>query len=373
MRFLHTADWHIGKKLHGYDLLADQKDSIQQIIAIAEAEQVDAIVIAGDLYDRSVPAVEAVELLNQSLIEINLDKKMPLLAISGNHDSSSRLATGAPWFQQTDFHLVTQLKQAFEPVTIGDTQFFLLPYIEPIAARLYFDEEFPSIKEAVQRIIAEMQPLFDPTKKHVLITHFFIAGGLRTESETPLEVGGLNSVPYELMAPFDYVALGHLHSKNALKEGPVRYSGSPLKFSLSEINDEKGVWIVDSDTMLPEFRPLTPLRDIKKIQASFADLLHPDFYQNLDREAFWQLLLTDRAVIPNMMNQLRAVYPYILSVERVNGRESQPMQQFKKREASPQKVFATFFEEITGDTLTERQQDWLDKGLQIAMDTEKRD
>lgn len=374
MRFLHTADWHIGKKLHGYDLLADQRDSIDKIIRLAQEEAVDAIVIAGDLYDRSVPSVEAVELLNQKLIEINLEKKIPVLAISGNHDSSGRLATGSPWFKETDFYLHTQLSEAFHPIGMADTQFFLLPYFEPIAARLYFDDEhLTTIQAAMKRVITEMETLFDTTKKQVLVTHFFIAGGLRTDSETPIEVGGLNSVPYELLEKFDYVALGHLHSKNALTKGNVRYSGSPLKFSLSEINDEKGVWIIDTDELIPAFHALPPLRDIQSIEASFDELLQPVFYQQLNREQFWQISLTDRAVIPNMMNQLREVYPYILSVERLNGREtSQPFLE-RQREQNPQQVITTFFEEITGESLTEKQSKWLSEGLQTALDTEKRD
>lgn len=374
MRFLHTADWHIGKKLHGYDLLADQRDSIDKIIRLAQEKAVDAIVIAGDLYDRSVPSVEAVELLNQKLIEINLEKKIPVLAISGNHDSSGRLATGSPWFKETDFYLHTQLSEAFHPIEMADTQFFLLPYFEPIAARLYFDDErLTTIQAAMKRVITEMETLFDTTKKQVLVTHFFIAGGLRTDSETPVEVGGLNSVPYELLEKFDYVALGHLHSKNALTKGNVRYSGSPLKFSLSEINDEKGVWIIDTDELIPAFHALPPLRDIQSIEASFDELLQPAFYQQLNREQFWQISLTDRAVIPNMMNQLREVYPYILSVERLNGREtSQPFLE-RQREQNPQQVITTFFEEITGETLTEKQSKWLSEGLQTALDTEKRD
>lgn len=374
MRFLHTADWHIGKKLHGYDLLADQKDSIEKIIHLAQTEAVDAIVIAGDLYDRSVPSVEAVEMLNQKLIEINLEKALPILAISGNHDSSGRLATGTPWFKQTNFHLHTQLKEAFVPIEMADTQFFLLPYFEPIAARLYFeDETLTTIQAAMKRVIAEMVSLFDETKKQVLVTHFFIAGGLRTDSETPIEVGGLNSVPADLLDVFDYVALGHLHSKNALKKDKARYSGSPLKFSLSEINDEKGVWIIDTEQMQPVFHPLTPLREMEKLEASFEKLRQPTFYQTLNRETFWQIVLTDRAVIPNMMNQLREVYPYILSVERLNGREASQPQQERPREQNPQQVVSTFFEEITGETLTEKQFAWLSEGLQSALDTEKRD
>ncbi|KFN92116.1 SbcD family exonuclease [Tetragenococcus muriaticus 3MR10-3] len=129
MRFLHTGDWHIGKKLYGYDLLADQKDIIEQILTIAIDQQVDAIVIAGDLYDRSLPSVEACQLLNQSFIKMNLEKKMPLLVISGNHDSDVRLSTGMPWYEQTNFHLYTDLQQSFAPIEIGDTQFFCYPIL----------------------------------------------------------------------------------------------------------------------------------------------------------------------------------------------------------------------------------------------------
>lgn len=224
LRFLHTADWHIGKKLHGYDLLVDQKEIIHQILDIALTQQVDAIVIAGDLYDRSVPSVEACELLNQTFIEMNLEKKLPILAISGNHDSAVRLSTGMPWYEQTDFHLYTDLKQSFEPVEIGDVQFFLLPYFEPIAARLYFAEESLSLQAAIKKIIEKMRTAFDKNKKQVLVTHFFIAGSTRSDSETAVEVGGLNRISYELVQDFDYVALGHLHSKNALKTKNAFYS-----------------------------------------------------------------------------------------------------------------------------------------------------
>ncbi|GBD79878.1 nuclease SbcCD subunit D [Tetragenococcus halophilus subsp. halophilus] len=373
LRFLHTADWHIGKKLHGYDLLVDQKEIIHQILDIALTQQVDAIVIAGDLYDRSVPSVEACELLNQTFIEMNLEKKLPILAISGNHDSAVRLSTGMPWYEQTDFHLYTDLKQSFEPVDIGDVQFFLLPYFEPIAARLYFEEESLSLQAAIQKIIEKMRTAFDKNKKQVLVTHFFIAGSRRSDSETAVEVGGLNSISYELVQDFDYVALGHLHSKNALKTQNALYSGSPLKFSLSEKDDSKGVWIVDSRSVAPEFHELVAKRDVCSLQASFEELTDPSFYQRMDRNCFWYFQLTDRSVITNMMNQLRAIYPNILGVERVNGRrETKQLEKVQHRKNTPYSMLTSFFEDITGDRLTKKQRDWLDEGLQQSLDTEKR-
>lgn len=375
MRFLHTADWHIGKKLHGYDLLKNQAAAMAEILAIAKEEAVDAIVIAGDLYDRSVPGIESIELLNQQFIQMNLEAGLPILAVSGNHDSATRLATGAPWYKQQQFHMHTTLEEALVPVVLSGVQFYLLPYFEPIAARLYFeDETIKTIGQAVARVVQEMEKTFDQTMKQVLVSHFFVAGSSRTESETSVEVGGLDAVTRDIFSAFDYVALGHLHSKDALKGGHVRYSGSLLKYSLSEIDDEKGVWLVDSQTMDPTFIALHPMQDIRHYEASFAQLTDPTVYQKLDREAFWHFELTDRAVIPNMMNQLRAIYPYVLTVERKNGH--QVVKQATKKRAqvqAPAVVLTDFFKEVTGEELTEQQRTWLETGLTLALDTEKRE
>ena len=375
MRFLHTADWHIGKKLHGYDLLENQKAAMEEILAIAKKEAVDAIIIAGDLYDRSVPGIESIELLNKQFIQMNLEAGLPILAVSGNHDSATRLATGGPWYKQRNFHLHTTLEEALVPVEFPEVQFFLLPYFEPIAARLYFeDDSLKTIGQAVARVVEAMASAFDPNKKQVLVSHFFVAGSLRTDSETSVEVGGLDAVPVDVFAAFDYVALGHLHSKNAIKEGKVRYSGSLLKYSLSEINDEKGVWLIDSQTMEPAFQALTPLQDIQHYQASFAELTDPSVYQTLDRQAFWHFEITDRAIIPNMMNQLREIYPFVLTVERTNGHDV-VVQTTKKRskKVAPPVVLANFFNEVTGEELTDQQREWLETGLTMALDTEKKE
>lgn len=366
MRFLHTADWHIGKKLYGYDLLEDQRYILDQILALVENQSVDAIVVAGDLYDRSVPAVEAVKLMNQTLETINLKKEIPLLAISGNHDSATRLETGTSWYKKTAFHLHTTLKESLEPVEIDDVQFFLLPYFEPIEARLYFKEPLMTIAQSVARVVLEMQKRFASDKKQVLVSHFFAAGSLRTESETQITVGGLNSVPLEVFEVFDYTALGHLHSKNALHHEKIRYSGSPLKFSLSEINDQKGVYIIDSQTMAAEFYPLTPLREVHQYTASFQELLAPEFYNSIDRESFLQFTLTDQAIIPNMMNQLRKVYPNILGVERLAVKKERIDLKKIQKSKDPQQMIEAFFKEITGETLDSQQVQWLEKGLTFA-------
>lgn len=378
MRFLHTADWHIGKKLHGYSLLDDQLYVFKQIIELAKKENVDGIIIAGDLYDRSVPSVEAVKQFNQMIIDLNLEEKFPIFAISGNHDSSTRLETGGPWFRHSDFYLHTKLEQAFQPIEFGNVQLFLLPYFEPSDVRIIFDEseEIRTIEQAMHVVTNEMIKYFKPDMAHVLVSHFFAAGSAKSDSETKLTVGGLDTVPLDLLEAFDYVALGHLHNKDALISDKIRYSGSPLKFSLSERKQEKGVWIVDIEETQPQltFHSLEPLREIKELQGTFQELTQPSFYESIDRNDFMFIQLTDRAVIPNMMYKLRKIYPNILGVERVYGREND--QKTVKKEAvmkqlSPLELSEQFFEEMTEEKLTDQQQIWLRESLDVIQQKER--
>lgn len=367
MKILHTADWHIGKKLHGYDLLSDQAYIIDQIKKIAREEKIDVIIIAGDLYDRSVPSEDSVRLLNQTIADWNLTEEYPLLAISGNHDSATRLATGAPWFNQSNFYLHTQLRESFRPIEIENTQFYLLPYFEPVDARIYFeDPEIRTIQDAMPKVIRKIKESFDSEKKHILISHFFVAGSTKTDSETKIEVGGLDGINGRLLEDFDYVALGHLHGKDALKMPNARYSGSPLKYSLSEKDQLKGVWIIDTEEFGFSFRELSPLHEIQEVQAHFSTLLDPEFYTKIDREDYLSIVLKDRAVIPNLMNQLRQVYPRILQVERANGFEASIETRLKVesiKELSPIKLTETFFTEVSQSTPTTQQKKWIEEGI----------
>lgn len=356
MKFLHTADWHIGKKLHDFSLFDDQRDAFEQIEQIALREKVDAVVIAGDLYDRSVPSEDAVRLLDQMLIQLNLKDHLPVLAINGNHDSAVRLNTGSDWFKATNLYMNTKLKDAFTPVVIGDTQFFLLPYFELPAARNYFkDTEIHNLNDAMKLIFGQMKAHFENDKKHVLVAHFFAAGSSHCDSETQVEVGGLDAVALDLMEDFDYVALGHLHSKNALHHPRMKYSGSPVKFSVSEAQDEKGVWIIDTDQKdeMTKWVPLTPKNDIVVLQESFATLTDPKFYRQVGDDQFVAIRLTDKEIIPNIMNRLREFYPRVISFQRQNGRNAisqESGQEIKK--LTPLEMLETFYYEATGDELS---------------------
>ncbi|GAB6093077.1 exonuclease SbcCD subunit D [Furfurilactobacillus curtus] len=372
MKFLHTADWHIGKKLHGFDLMEEQADAYQQILTIAKDQAVDAIVIAGDLYDRALPSEANVAELNRMLVDLNLHHQLPLLAISGNHDSATRLHVGSEWYANTQYYLNTELAGAFTPVELEDTQFFLLPYFEPWQARNYFgDDQIRTVEQAMRLIVKKQVAAFDTSKKHVLVAHFFAAGSSQTDSETRVIVGGLNAVPLDILAPFDYVALGHLHNHHALNQPKIRYSGSPVKFSLSEAGEQKGVWLVDTDKSEPIYIPIKPFREVVTLTDSFAHLTDDTYYNTLDRDAYYGITLTDRAIIPDVMNQLRAVYPHIVSLERLNGHEDLPTVVTIDPELDPLTLFEHFFEQVNDTKLNEQQLTWAKASLSAAQDGEE--
>lgn len=359
MRFIHTADWHIGRKLNGFDLIEDQKAIFQQLVKIVQEAQVEAIVIAGDLYDRSLPSEEAVETVNRMLFELNRILGLPLLVISGNHDSATRLATGRDWFKSTQFYLNTQLSEAFKSITIGDTQFFLLPYFEPSMARSYFkNEELRTLNQIIPLVVKQMEEKFDPDKKHVLVGHFFAAGSTHTDSEILVNVGGLDSVALNDLEIFDYVALGHLHNHLAIKNEVVQYAGSLLKFSVSEAKQEKGVYLVDTQVGKRKFIPLTPMHDLQHLTKSFAELVATEFYHQISRQDYFAISLTDENVIPNAMARLREIYERIISLDRVNGVKVQHLRNSNAMNLDPLALLFEYYEEVTGHGLDEKQKKW---------------
>ena len=371
MRFLHTADWHIGRRLHGFDLTEEQKNAFLQIEKIALVENVDGVIIAGDLYDRSLPAEDSVGLLNSMIEKLNLTDKLPIYAISGNHDSAQRLSTGTKWFKQTNFYLHTQLKEAFEPVELPNTQVFMLPYFEIFEAQQYFnDDSIKELDQAFKLIITEMKAAFDPKKFHLLVAHFFADGSATTESESKLRIGGLGAVPISLFKDFDYVALGHLHGKDALQTDHARYSGSPLKFSLSEANQKKGVYIIDTDPFKLTFKPIKPIRDVHSLTDSFNNLTDKAFYQKLACQDFFGITLTDETLIPNAMARLRQIYPNIIALNWENGYAAALDYHGEKgqeiRQKDPMTLLTEFYEKVANEPLTSQQEKWAKAALKKA-------
>ncbi|WP_179396278.1 exonuclease SbcCD subunit D [Lacticaseibacillus absianus] len=371
MRVLHTADWHIGKKLAGYDLQEDQAAVFEQLVAVAKRESVDAIIIAGDLYDRALANEDAVAMVNAQLTRLNRELGYPLLVIAGNHDSAVRLSTGRAWYGATQLYLNCQLAEAFTPVVLGDTQFFLLPYFEPVAARQYFDDDsLTNINLAMHRVSAAMQAQFDPAKKHVLVAHFFAADSQRSASETQVNVGGLDAVAVADLRAFDYVALGHLHNRHALRDATIQYAGSLLKFSTSEVAQEKGVYILDTETMTRKFVALPPRHEVQHLTASFAALTDPAQYAAYDRDAYTAITLTDLAVIPNVMAALRQVFPRVISLDRESHVTLDTAADQVDTHLAPMPMLADFYAQVTGRTLSETQQAWAAAALSQVKEAE---
>lgn len=296
MKLLHTADWHIGKELGEYSLLEEQWNAFHQIVNIAETEHVDGIIIAGDLYDRAIAPTSAVNALESMLRELNLEKQYPIYAVSGNHDGATRLGAGHEWREQTKLYLNTTLAGAFEPIETNEAQIFLLPFLDPLEARTYYqiseDEavNYSTIEQVMAKIIPDLVNNFDNAKKHILVTHFNVTGSgnedYKFTSETNSRVGGLKGVPAALFNDFDYVALGHIHLKQASPNEKMQYSGSPVKFNTKEAQSEKGVYIVDisEEEVSTEWKRITTGKDLIVLKGTYEELITPSFYEQYDRD-----------------------------------------------------------------------------------------
>lgn len=305
MKFLHTSDWHVGRTLNGWSLLEEQEWAFEQIVKLAIAEKVDGVVIAGDLYDRAVPPTNAIKLFNKILYQLVLEHGIPVYAISGNHDGAERIRFGREFFEPLGLHLATRLEEAFIPIELEDTQIFLLPFIDPIDARIYYkdDEEkdIQGIGDALKYIIEDIKAHFNPKKAHVLVTHFAVSKKedqegqeLRKQmlSETSNKVGGLNTISSNMFKDFDYVALGHIHTRFASPSEYIKYSGSPVTFNVKEAkrNEKKGVYVVEVKTtgqINQTFHTLEVKKPIIVLKESFETLLSKDYYQSQPCHEAW--------------------------------------------------------------------------------------
>jgi exonuclease SbcD len=363
MRILHTADWHIGKSLAGFDLLDVQRRSFAQLRQIAHDKKVDAMIIAGDVYDRALASEPVVATVNTMLRTLNLEDQLPLLMIAGNHDSAARLATGREWYADTQLHLNTQLAEAFKPVVLGDTQFFLLPYFEPREAQAYFDDDsLTNVESAMRAVVTRMRTEFAADKHHVLVAHFFAAGSTHSESETKVNVGGLDAVPLDLLADFDYVALGHLHNRMACVDDTVQYAGALLKYDVGEAAQKKGCYILDTESMKREFIEIPQQPDFQHITASFADIMNGTV-PGLDAANYVHFTLTDTEIIPDLMNRLRSKYPLCVGVDRkMRVQLKRAVREFNEK-LDPLSLLSKFYEDALGTEIGPAEKQWAERSL----------
>lgn len=325
MKFLHLADLHLGKRVNGFSMLEDQAHILRQILAILDDEQPDGVLIAGDVYDKSVPTVEAVELLDGFLTELRT-RGVPVLLISGNHDSPERLAFGGRVMDSCGIHISPVYDGALAPVTLHDTfgpvHVWLLPFVKPAHVRRWFpDADIESYTDAVAEAVAHMD--IDTAARNVLVTHQFVTGGARSGSEE-LSVGGTDNVDSGVFAPFDYVALGHLHGAQHIGRETIRYAGSPLKYSFSEARQHKSVTVVtlgEKGDVQVRTVALTPLRELREIRGSYDELTARSFYEHTTyRSDYLHLILTDEQDVFDAMSRLRTIYPYLMTLDYDNAR-----------------------------------------------------
>ena len=316
VKFLHTADWHIGRKLQGKDLLEDQQYVMNNLISKIDETKPDFLIIAGDLYDRSVPSKEATILLQELLVKINIECNIPIFAISGNHDSRERLAIGEAWFSKHNFYLATQLEDVFHKIQYKDADIYLLPYFEPYEAKVYFeDDKLTTHHVATKRVIDEIYKNIDESRINILVAHTFVAGAEPTDSEREISIGTVENVGVNVFEKFDYVALGHLHNPNALNEERIKYSGSPLAYSFSESNQQKGVRLIEltKENFDDRFIPIKQKRKMHNIVADYDEIFSKEYREKFDTENdYFSMELGKLEGVTDPMPRIKEFYPNTL-------------------------------------------------------------
>ncbi|QYK11640.1 exonuclease SbcCD subunit D [Shewanella rhizosphaerae] len=362
MKFIHTSDWHIGRQLHNQSLLDDQRHVLDQIVSLAKTHEVDALIVAGDIYDRSVPPANAVALLDEVLNEF-IALGIDVIMIAGNHDGHERLGFAARQMQASGLHIIGPLAPKVSPIRLssgsGDAIFYPLPYAEPATVRQQLECEASSHEEAMVELLKQVQDHDSQGLPKVVIGHCFLDGGSESDSERPLSIGGADKISPKHFAPFDYTALGHLHGPQCKGTEQVRYSGSILKYSFSEQHQNKSVTLVeltaDSQAVMT-LLPLTPLRDVRIIEGALDDLLQQGA-KDPGREDYLMVRLLDKHAILDAMGKLRSVYPNVLHLERTglmanNEQLAIASDHIKKGELE---MFKDFFTQVSGDPLNEAQ------------------
>lgn len=322
MKFLHLSDLHLGKRLLGCSLLEDQRFILQQLLPIAQ--EADAVLIAGDVYDKPVPSAEAVALCDWFLTSLAAQGTTVLL-ISGNHDSAQRLSFGARLMEQGGIHIAPVFSGTPEPILFhdpwGEIAVYLLPFLKPVSVRqIWPEEEISSYQESVACVLRRI-PL-DPSRRNLLVAHQYVAGAKQCQSEE-ISIGGLDQIDAGLFDAFDYVALGHLHTPQWVGRETVRYCGTPLSYSFSEAGQEKSALLVtleEKGSVKLEQRPLTPLRALSTLRGTYLELTDRRFYHGRNTQDYLHIVLTDEEDIPQALGRLRAVYPNLLSLEYDNRR-----------------------------------------------------
>lgn len=326
MKLLHMADLHLGKRVYEFSMLEDQKYILQQTLDILEKEQVDGILLAGDIYDKTVPSAEAVQLFDDFLSKLAA-REIAVFLINGNHDSAERLSFGAKIFSRNKVYFAAGYQGNVERITMEDAygivNVYLLPFAKPIYVKHVFPEQaedITSYQDAMKVVMEHME--LDTKERNVLVAHQFVTGALRCESED-ISVGGMDNVDAALFEEFDYVALGHIHSPQCIGKETIRYAGTPLKYSFSECSHQKTATLIElqekGKVNLKQV-PLVPLRDMRKIRGTYEELTARSLYENTNTQDYVHVTLTDEEDIFDALGKLRVIYPNLMKLEYDNCR-----------------------------------------------------
>ncbi len=324
MKLIHISDLHLGKRLFEYSMLEDQEYILKRILGIVEEEKPDGVLIAGDVYDKSVPSAEAVQLFDDFLVSLQKTGTQ-VFVISGNHDSAERIAFGGRLMDASGIHMSPVFGGKTEPYELkdghGTVKVWLLPFVKPAHVRRYLGEDIFSYTDAVRAAVSAME--IDPAERNVLVTHQFVTGARRSESEE-VSVGGTDNVDASVFEPFNYVALGHLHSPQNCGSERIRYCGTPLKYSFSEAKDGKSVTVVEmgeKGDLSVRTVPLAPKRDMVELKGRYEDLTLRSFYEGKTwQEDYVRVTLTDEEDVPDAIGKLRAVYHRLMKLDYDNRR-----------------------------------------------------
>ena len=358
MKLIHLSDIHLGKRVNEFSMIEDQKYILTKIVNIIDEEKPDGVMIAGDVYDRTVPSEDAIQLWDDFLNRM-ASRKIKVFAISGNHDSAIRFSEHNRLIEDTGIFLAPVYNGDVKPIELEGVNIYMLPFVKPAIVRQYFPEaEIEDYTEALKVAIENMH--VDDEKINVLIAHQFVTGAARCESEE-VSVGGLDNVNSEVFDAFDYVALGHIHGKQKIGRPEVRYCGTPLKYSFSEKDHVKSVTIVEikgkGQVEISE-RELIPMHDLREIKGTYDELALKKNYEGTAVEDYIHAVLTDEEDVPNAMGRLRSIYPNLmkLSYDNKRTRENRTIDDAGDVEnKSPMELFEEFYELQNNNPMSDEQ------------------
>ena len=369
MKIIHLADLHIGKRVNEFSMIDDQKYILNQILEIINKEKPDAVIIAGDVYDKQVPSIEAVELLDSFISDIS-KRKTTTFIISGNHDSAERLAFGSSLMAMGKIYISPVYNGKISKYTLkndfGSANFYLLPFVKPNHVKRFFpDEKIESYTDAIRVVVDNLK--LDTSEINILIAHQFVTGASRTESEE-ISVGGLDNVDASVFDDFDYVALGHIHKPQKIGTEKIRYCGTPLKYSFSEVNDTKSVSIIEINSK-EDFNlrtiPLVPKRDMRKIRGTYEELITKTSYENTNTDDDIHVTLTDEFNVADAIQKLRVIYKNIMKLEydNIRTRESRKinLDNMVIENKNPLEIFSEFYKLQNNQEMNDEQKEIIKK------------